>query len=199
MALDPAARRALFAAVGERDDVEPREPQYLGHVPSPSDRVQAQQNGVGEGAAGARAVGAPAEGLVSIEQSPFFPASHRGKSEHPEPGHPPSDIGTATKAATAFVRCADLAPGTGPLAKGPGADLGPGVLVSGYQLRGRWLTSERYQPLRNAAWMVRNSRVGGVNNPVALQVVLSEVVKLSEEGEKLFDIIEALAELLVHP
>lgn len=73
-----------------------------------------------------------------------------------------------------------------------------GGLFVGKQLRGRWIHQSAYQPLRNAAWMVRRSRVGGANNPVALELVIAEGVKL-QEGEQLFDVIEALAELLLHP
>jgi hypothetical protein len=72
-------------------------------------------------------------------------------------------------------------------------------LFIGRQLRGRWIYDERYQPLRNAAWAVRRSRVGGANNPVALQLVCAAAVTLREQGEQDFDIFEALAELLVHP
>ena len=57
---------------------------------------------------------------------------------------------------------------------------------------------EGYQPLRNAAWMVRASRVGGANNPASLQLACVEVVDLIESGEQLFDFMEAFAELLVH-
>lgn len=74
-----------------------------------------------------------------------------------------------------------------------------GGLFVGKQLRGRWIHQAAYQPLRNAAWMVRRSRVGGVNNPAALQLAVAEVVKLVEAGEPLFDVMEAFGELLVHP
>jgi len=74
-----------------------------------------------------------------------------------------------------------------------------GGLFVGRQLRGRWAHQAAYQPLRNAAWMVRRSRIGGANNPAALQLAVAEVLKLQEAGEQLFDIVEALAELLVHP
>jgi hypothetical protein len=73
------------------------------------------------------------------------------------------------------------------------------VAFAGVQLRGRWFTDDRYRGLRNAAWAVRNSRTGQLNNPVALQIALAEVMKLIDEGEQLRDIIEALAELLIHP
>ena len=69
----------------------------------------------------------------------------------------------------------------------------------GYALRGRWVSQAGYAALRNAAWMVRNSRVGQANNPLALRVVVVEVVKLVEAGEDLSDVMEALCELLVHP
>ena len=58
---------------------------------------------------------------------------------------------------------------------------------------------EGYQSLRNAAWLVRNSRVGQGNNPLALAVVVSEVERLTKEGDPLTDVVEALCELLVHP
>jgi hypothetical protein len=61
------------------------------------------------------------------------------------------------------------------------------------------LQDDRYGALRNAAWLVRNSRVGQGNNPLALGVVVAEVEKLTGVGEALPDVIEALCELLVHP
>lgn len=70
---------------------------------------------------------------------------------------------------------------------------------AGYRLRGRWISHDGYQVLRNTAWMVRNSRVGGANNPLALRVVVAEVEKLMRDGESIADVIEALCELLVHP
>ena len=70
---------------------------------------------------------------------------------------------------------------------------------AGYRLKGKWLQDERYSALRNAAWLVRNSRVGQGNNPLALAVVVAEVQKLTEAGEELPDVMEALCELLVHP
>jgi hypothetical protein len=53
--------------------------------------------------------------------------------------------------------------------------------------------------LRNAALGVRAAPHGTVNNPVALAVVIAEVVHLVGAGEQLGDVIEALCELLVHP
>ena len=68
----------------------------------------------------------------------------------------------------------------------------------GYRLRMRWL-QDRYQSLRNAAWLVRNSRTGQQNNPLALRVVLVEAEKLLRSGEPMYDVLEAFAELLVRP
>lgn len=62
----------------------------------------------------------------------------------------------------------------------------------------RWL-GEPYTALRNAAWMVRNSRTEQENNPLALKVVLSEAEGLIRRGEALSDVLEAFAELLVRP
>jgi hypothetical protein len=62
----------------------------------------------------------------------------------------------------------------------------------------RWL-GEPYQGLRNAAWMVRNSRTGQENNPLALRLVMIEAERLIGGGEALFDVLEAFAELLVRP
>lgn len=70
---------------------------------------------------------------------------------------------------------------------------------AGARLRARWLIEDRYTPLRNAAWLVRNSRVGQGNNPLALGVVVAEVERLLGAGECLTDVVEALCELLVHP
>jgi hypothetical protein len=58
---------------------------------------------------------------------------------------------------------------------------------------------DRYAVLRNAAWLVRNSRHGQMNNPLALRVVVAEAGRLMAEGEPLPDVIEALCELLIHP
>lgn len=62
----------------------------------------------------------------------------------------------------------------------------------------RWL-GDPYQGLRNAAWMVRNTRVGQDLNPLALRVVLGEAERLMSNGEPLYDVLEAFAELLVRP
>ena len=65
-------------------------------------------------------------------------------------------------------------------------------------MRGQWLT-ERYVGLRNAAWAVRNSRVGQGFNPLGLRLVLSEAQSLVDTGEPLYDVLEAFAELLTRP
>ena len=67
------------------------------------------------------------------------------------------------------------------------------------RIRGKWFKDDRYTPLRNSTWLVRNSRVGQGNNPLALGVVVEEVEKLLGAGEGLSDVVEALCELLVHP
>ena len=72
-------------------------------------------------------------------------------------------------------------------------------LLAQYPIRGLWFKDTNYGPLRNAAWLVRNSRVGQGNNPLALRVVVAEIEKLLGEGEQLSDVVEALCELLVHP
>jgi hypothetical protein len=68
----------------------------------------------------------------------------------------------------------------------------------GYRMRGRWL-SDRYVGLRNAAWAVRNSRVSGEFNPLALRLVVAEAKTLLSDGEGLEDLVEAFAELLIRP
>jgi hypothetical protein len=50
--------------------------------------------------------------------------------------------------------------------------------------------------VRNAAWAVRNSRVGAQFNPLALRLVLTEAEALVSRGEPLWDVLEAFAELL---
>lgn len=72
-------------------------------------------------------------------------------------------------------------------------------LFGRYPIRGRWFKETRYVGLRNAAWIVRNSRQGQGNNPLALKVVVAEAGRLLEAGEPLSDVVEALCELLVHP
>lgn len=47
--------------------------------------------------------------------------------------------------------------------------------------------------------MLRNSRVGTVNNPAALRVVVQAAEGLVAAGDPLADILEAFAELLIHP
>lgn len=67
-----------------------------------------------------------------------------------------------------------------------------------YRMRGRWLSHD-YTRLRNAAWAVRNARVGAVNNPLALRLALAESERLIASGEPLWDVLEAFAELLLTP
>lgn len=67
-----------------------------------------------------------------------------------------------------------------------------------YRMRGRWLTP-RYARLRNAAWAARNGRVASHQNPLALRLVLAEAERLVGEGEPLWDVLEAFAELLMRP
>ena len=74
-----------------------------------------------------------------------------------------------------------------------------GGLFARYPIRGRWWKETRFGPLRNAAWLVRNSRHGQGNNPMALKVAVVEVERLVGSGEPLSDVVEALCELLVHP
>lgn len=77
----------------------------------------------------------------------------------------------------------------------------PGIALNrfeGYELRGLWWRDTRYAPLRNAAWWVRESRAGAMQNPAALRLVLHEAMKLVAQGEGLGDVLEAFAELLVH-
>jgi len=74
-----------------------------------------------------------------------------------------------------------------------------GGRFDGYALAGRWYKVAAYGPLRNSAWMVRNSRHGQANNPAALRLVVAEVGRLVAAGERLPDVVEALCELLVHP
>lgn len=82
---------------------------------------------------------------------------------------------------------------------GAGARLSAAIPYSGaYRIRGRWLT-ERYTGLRNAAWAVRNGRVASHQNPLALALVLAEAERLTKDGEPLWDVLEAFAELLMRP
>ena len=67
-----------------------------------------------------------------------------------------------------------------------------------YQLSGRWL-APLYAGLRNAAWAARNSRVAADQNPAALLVVLREAERLLAADERLLDVLEAFAELLMRP
>ena len=67
-----------------------------------------------------------------------------------------------------------------------------------YPLSGRWL-KDPYTGLRNAAWAVRNARLASHQNPLALQLVLTEAERLIGAGESLRDVLEAYAELLLRP
>jgi hypothetical protein len=46
---------------------------------------------------------------------------------------------------------------------------------------------------------VRNTRVGARFNPLALRLALVESEKLMADGETLWDVLEAFAELLTNP
>jgi hypothetical protein len=70
---------------------------------------------------------------------------------------------------------------------------------AGYKLRGLWFKRDSYGKLRNSAWLLRNSRVGRMYNPAALAVCVSEGKALIGAGEDLGDVLEAFAELLIHP
>jgi hypothetical protein len=86
------------------------------------------------------------------------------------------------------------APGTPPTIAA-----GDPVPYSGqYRIRGRWLTPP-YAGLRNAAWAVRNTRVGARFNPLALRLMLAESEQLIAAGEPIGDVLEAYAELLLRP
>jgi hypothetical protein len=61
------------------------------------------------------------------------------------------------------------------------------------------MADTEYVGLRNAAWAVRNSRVGAQFNPLALRLVLTEAEALVSRGEPLWDVLEAFAELLTRP
>jgi hypothetical protein len=61
------------------------------------------------------------------------------------------------------------------------------------------MAGDRYQGLRNAAWLVRNSRTGLQNNPLAVRLAVVEAEKLMSIGEPLYDVIEGFAELLIGP
>jgi len=197
VALDPAAKRALFDALGPsrralRDAPDAENLSQHGH-PGTYPGVQS------DGANRAPARSAGAGGLVLIEQVGEKRDFHRGNSPRPA-GSPSKGEGVLPNNYLAPVRdLDDLAPGGGPSAKPPGAFGDFGQVIPAHQLRGRWMSDLRYARLRNAAWMVRNSRTGQMNNPLALEIVRTEAVSLIEQGEKLSDIIEALAELLVHP
>ena len=67
-----------------------------------------------------------------------------------------------------------------------------------YGMRGRWLLPD-YTGLRNAAWAVRNARVANDLNPLALKLVVAEAQVLLRGGERLGDVLEAFAELLLRP
>jgi hypothetical protein len=73
----------------------------------------------------------------------------------------------------------------------------PGRFTKGYRMRGLWMT-DRYTKLRNAAWVVRNQRVGNVTNPASVLLVEHEVLVMLSEGEDTLDVVEALVECLLH-
>lgn len=83
-----------------------------------------------------------------------------------------------------------------PDAPRPAHDAGRLPASGSYPLRARWATELSYHRLRNAAWLVRNSRERSASNPIALLTVVQEVEHLAAGGEPMFDIVEALCELL---
>jgi hypothetical protein len=217
VALDLAAKRALFDAVGEPSPRTSTDFSRRDKHAAPgcaAEDVRAQQNGVKGQGLPPRGAQRRGRGLVHLQQSGLRTGCERGKSgdlaasQVRGPGEPSAD------GAAAVVQCGGVLPpevdeaglpvglllGDGPIRFGPdGAALQPSAgRFAGYQLRGLWM-SDRYTRLRNSAWLARHARVGQVQNPVALQVVVAECEKLSRAGEKLSDIIEALAELLMQP
>lgn len=77
--------------------------------------------------------------------------------------------------------------------------LPPWDRFSGYRLSGRWFRVDSYVKLRNSAWLLRNSRRGELYNPAAMALVVYEAEALIQGGEELRHVLEAFAELLVHP
>ena len=142
---------------------------------------------LGEGRAGGRAAAAPAPSLDLTKQHITENPTVQGPAEgHHAPlrGAGPGEGGSLLDAEwEAAIKGGRRVDG----------------LREGYLLRGRWLKEPGYAALRNAAWLVRNSRHGEANNPLALRVVVVEVQRLISQGEGLPDIVEALCELMLHP
>jgi hypothetical protein len=70
---------------------------------------------------------------------------------------------------------------------------------SRYQLRGQWISDDRFQGLRQCAYFARMARKsGGLQNPAALAYMVYEAEVMLSGGVALPDMIEALCELLYH-
>ena len=66
-------------------------------------------------------------------------------------------------------------------------------------IRGRWITDAQYTDLRNMAWFVRNYRLIGTDDSVAVAKLCLAVRRLLEEGEPIEAVIPALVDLFMRP
>lgn len=123
-------------------------------------------------------------GKAGAAKRESFPSRGAGRGSKPAAVVDPDAVGTVVTAATADPQV--------------GRMVAAALRLKGFSLSGRWMT-DRYTKLRNTAWLVRNSRHGELNNPMAIHVLCVEGERLIGEGERLADVLEALCELLIHP
>ena len=66
-------------------------------------------------------------------------------------------------------------------------------------IRGRWITDSNYADLRNAAWFVRNYRIIGHDDTLAIAKLTHAVRLLFDAGEPIESVIPSLADLFMRP
>ena len=66
-------------------------------------------------------------------------------------------------------------------------------------IRGRWITDRRYVDLRNMAWFVRNYRLLGSDDSVAVAKLCLAVSRLLKQGEPVEAVVPALVDLFLRP
>lgn len=64
-------------------------------------------------------------------------------------------------------------------------------------VRGRWITDQRYADLRNAAWFVRNFRMVGHDDNIAIAKLCYAVWVLFENGEPVESVVPSLVDLFL--
>ena len=66
-------------------------------------------------------------------------------------------------------------------------------------IRGRWIRDLRYADLRNTAWFVRNYRMVGHDDTLAVAKLCHAVRGLLEAGEPIEAVVPSLVDLFMRP